>query len=992
MNFARLLQPCVPGAAVVFIGIAAALRLPAQTPSDGALRGTVHHVGTKAFLEGVVVQVEGTALSAVTARDGRFRFDHVPAGEHRVTTFYTGLRAGDTRATVAAGRETEVAIALSDDVTLLDQMVVTGMREGNAASLTKQRNAINLVHVVSMDAFGNVNDGNIGYFLQKLPGVAVKKEAGEIVGVGLRGTPPELNSVMLDGVRTSAAIAGFTPQGDRAPLIDQIPSELIKEIVVFKGITPDLPADSLSGGINLQTKSAFDYRERFVSFRLGLAQNTSRETLRHKYGPNAAITFLDAYGPGRRLGVALTSSYSKTYSYRDRIQGSFSEADGRNSLVRMLDDTHARVRAGAGTKLEYRFDSTTRVWFDANVNYFSADSKRLDHQAGTGNRQVADYNVVSRAAILAGATPRTTSGAAAGIAPGYTDTFTEMLAATPENNSNLERKRSRQYKLALSLEKTWTDARLTASASFNPSTYDNLLWGADTGATGPIGMSIDLSRDLSRPIITQTFGPSIAFGQVNYANWIAERFSTADYTHEKVISFRGDYERTLRLGDQAVTLKSGVNYRHQFRWNRRYTPSWTLVGADGVAGPNPATGVSDDDVGRFKLPVPSYGLFNNHYPGWDWLDVYAMERHFADNPRLYSANGTSVSYYPPKNIINEYVPAGYVQARSDFGRLNVLSGVRYEATKVKAQGRLNDSANPSILATKTEGDYAKVFPSVHLRYQARQDLVAHASYSTGSARPRISDLLPTTSVNYTGGTTGRGLVTQANPSLKPQYSRNLDASVEYYLEPAGVLSAGWFHKEITDFITNLTPNPIIGAGAGNGFDGRYAGFELATRTNLNSATIDGWEFNYVQRFVKLPRPFNGLGAFANYTHLRTKGSTSVPPPPGTVPNTQLVDFVPNTHNLGLTYDSHGFGARIEYHYKGRLKTGNNPNPIFVQYMSPDVTWDVNLSYRFTPKLTVFVDVVNVFNESPYVYIGNTNRRQINEVYGTRVVAGVSGRF
>ena len=39
---------------------------------------------------------------------------------------------------------------------------------------------------------------------------------GEIVGVGLRGTPPELNSVMLDGVRTAAAIALVIPLGTMA--------------------------------------------------------------------------------------------------------------------------------------------------------------------------------------------------------------------------------------------------------------------------------------------------------------------------------------------------------------------------------------------------------------------------------------------------------------------------------------------------------------------------------------------------------------------------------------------------------------------------------------------------------------------------------------------------------------------------------------------------------------------------------------------------------
>ncbi len=973
------------------LALALAAPLRAQSAAEGTIRGTVHSAVTRAFLDGASVQVEGTAMSATTARDGSFTFTHVPAGQYRLTVFYTGLATADRSVTVSAGRQSEVTVALAQRATVLETFTVTEVREGSAASITKQRNAVNLVNVVSMDAYGNVNDGNIGHFLQKLPGVAIKREAGEIVGVGLRGTPAHLNAVMLDGVRTSAAIAGFSPLGDRAPLIDQIPSELIKEIEVFKGITPELPVDSLSGGINMTTKSAFDYRGRFVSLRAGLAQNTSRETLRGKFAPNAALTFLDAFGADRRIGVALTASYSKTHSFRDRVQGNFANVDGRNSNARLLDDIHARVRAGAGTKLEYRFDAHTRVYLDFNTNFFSADSPRMDRSASTSNRNAADYNVVSRAAIIAGAIPRTTTGGVAGIAPGYTDTFTEMLGVFWNNNGEMEKKRSRQNKIGVGLEKKWPDAKLTASTSFNPSTFNNRLWGLDSQQFVPIGLSIDNSKDLSRPIFTQTYGPAIA-APVNFNNYGAAWFITFDNTHEEVTSFRSDYERNFRMGKVFASLKTGVNYRHQYRWNRRYTPLWDVVGRDQVQGLNPATGMNDDDIGQFRLAKPSYGLFNNHYPQFDGLDYRAAERYFDLNPGFLAPRGTSVSYYPPKNIFNESVSAGYLQGRAAVGALTLLGGARYERTQISGQGRLTDARNPALLATTSKGDYSGVFPSLHLRYRIRNNLIAHASYSTSSARPSISNILPTATINYTPGATGIGVVSQGNPSLKPQRAKNYDLSLEYYLEPAGVISAGWFHKDIRDFITARTPRPIIETGADNGFDGRYAGFELATQTNLNNATIDGWEFNYNQRFTWLPKPFNGLGAFANYTRLVTTGSTTVPPAPGTVPNTQLVDFVPNTYNVGLTFDSHGFGARVEYHFKGRYKTGNNAEPMLVAYQSSDKTVDVNLSYRVTRSVTLFVDVVNLFNQSPFNYTGTTSRRQVNEVYGMRVNYGVSGRF
>ena len=501
--------------------------LRAQAPAEGAVSGSVRNTQTNAFLEGVVVSLDGTAFSTTTQRGGGFTFNRVPPGRYTLKAFYTGLDSKDTPVVVTAGQTVDVAVGLTSDVYKLEAFTVGGAREGNAASITKQRNAQNVVNVVSMDAYGNVNDGNIGNFLQKLPGVAVRKEAGEIVGVGLRGTPPELNAVMLDGVRTAAAIAGFTPQGDRAALIDQIPSEFIKEIEVVKGNTPELPADSLGGAINLVTKSAFDFPGRVINYRTGLSQNTYRDSLANKFGPNAALTVLDTFGADRRLGVALSGSYSKTYSFRDRIQMQHAELDARNTNARALDDYYERIRAGIGSKVEYRFDPSARVYLDLSLNYFSSYLARVNWQGAASNRLVADYSVVSRAAIEAGAVPRTTAGAAAGVAPGYTDTYTELLNVNWTNQVAQEDKRSHQYKIGIGGEKKWTDSKLEVSASFNPSSYDNNFFGFTTTLAGP-GIAIDTSRDSTRPVYIQTYGTSIAYG-TNFNRYLAQRFEQLEF-------------------------------------------------------------------------------------------------------------------------------------------------------------------------------------------------------------------------------------------------------------------------------------------------------------------------------------------------------------------------------------------------------------------------------------------------------------------------------
>ena len=957
------------------------ISLRAQAPVDGAVSGSVRNAQTNAFLEGVVVSLNGTTFTTTTQRGGRFTFNRVPPGRYTLKAFYTGLDSTDTPVVVTAGQTVDVAVGLTSDVYKLEAFTVAGAREGNAASITKQRNAQNVVNVVSMDAYGNVNDGNIGNFLQKLPGIAVRKEAGEIVGVGLRGTPPELNAVMLDGVRTAAAIAGFTPQGDRAALIDQIPSEFIKEIEVVKGNTPELPADSLGGAINLVTKSAFDFPGRVINYRTGVAQNTYRDSLANKFGPNVALTVLDTFGADRRLAIALSGSYSKTYSFRDRIQMQHAELDARNTNARALDDSYERIRAGIGSKVEYRFDPTSRVYLDLSLNYFSSYLARVNWQGAASNRLVADYSVVSRAEIEGGAVPRTTAGAAAGVAPGYTETYTEMLNMNWTNQVAQEDKRSHQYKIGIGGEKKWTDAKLEVSASFNPSSYDNNFFGFTTTMAGA-GMAIDTSRDSTRPIYTQTYGTSVAYG-TNFNRYLAQRFEQPDITREEVSSLRADYEKKFTDLKFPVTFKTGINYRHQHRWYRTYRPVWNYVGADGVRGTVAATGVNDDNIAQFREGSPGYGLFNNRYPQRDKLNLTPVEALFRSTPAYFAPNGTSVSFRAPASIASESVPAAYVQGNVKFGPLSVLGGVRREATEVQAQGVFSDSLNPNQTVLRKDGDYSKYFPSVHFRYEPRRDMVMHASYSTSSARPAISVIVPGTTVSY-NSSTGLGSVSQNNPGLKPQYTENYDLSLEYYFEPAGVLSAGWFHKDIRDFIQGSSR--IIGTGADNGFSGNYAGFDFSTRTNLGEAKIDGLEFNYNQRFTSLPKPFDGLGLFANYTKLKTSGKYS----DGA---NVLANFVPKTYNVGLSYDWRGFGARVEYHYKSAYVSGvDNSNFLLSNTVTDDPTVDLNLSYKWKPWLTVFVDVVNIYNSSPDWYIGNQQRIVMSELYGTRLNFGISGRF
>ena len=145
------------------------------------------------------------------------------------------------------------------------------------------------------------------------------------------------------------------------------------------------------------------------------------------------------------------------------------------------------------------------------------------------------------------------------------------------------------------------------------------------------------------------------------------------------------------------------------------------------------------------------------------------------------------------------------------------------------------------------------------------------------------------------------------------------------------------------------------------------------------------ELNYSQQFRNLPRPFNGLSAFANYTGLHTQGTYANGA-------SELARFVPHTYNGGLSYSWRKFEARVTYHYISGFLNVYGATPTAKTYITDDPTTDINFKYKWSPGASFFVDYVNIFNNSPDWYNINKRRITMSELYGARLSFGVSGRF
>ena len=208
-------------------------------------------------------------------------------------------------------------------------------------------------------------------------------------------------------------------------------------------------------------------------------------------------------------------------------------------------------------------------------------------------------------------------------------------------------------------------------------------------------------------------------------------------------------------------------------------------------------------------------------------------------------------------------------------------------------------------------------------------------------------------------------MTQNAPGLRPQHSHNYDFSLEYYFEPAGVLSAGYFRKNITNFLVRTSED--IEYGAGNGFDGEFGGFTLSTTSNGGKARVEGWEVNYSQQLVFLPGWLKGLAVFGNHTSLRTEGTYA-----GGA--RALAGFVPRTSNAGLSYRWRKLETRLAWRSTSAQLRSYNASVFAQSSFRPYETTDFSLKYAFSSRLGVYFDAINIGNNWPQNFTGEDRGR------------------
>lgn len=980
----RLLAGATFALAVLAAGLPVSLSAQDAT---GTVTGRVQNAASGKALNLARVVVVESGREVFTNDFGEYRVSGLPAGQVTLAYSFTGMETQTVKVAVTAGGEVvrevslanpRVAQSLRDsDAIVLDAFVVTSERETDAANIAvnEQRYSNNLKNVIAADAFGDVTEGNVGEFMKFLPGVSVDYVAADVRTMSVRGFADNFTSVSVNGARMASSSSGAS---SRSFEFEQVSINNVSRVEVSKAPTPSMPADSLGGSVNMISKNAFERKGTQLKYRAYLSLNSENLDLFSKTpGPLDKETFKTRPGfdfdltipVSKNFGLVVTGLVSNQFNEQHRTQPVWNHAQaGATPTTPFLQQYVFQD----GPKNTYRYSTSVKAdWKVAPGHVLSATIQSNYYLSQFGNRNY-NFNVGTNNVP----TPST------GVPLTYTPT--SVIGATGRGSVTGEMSFRDKYGLTNAgiVTYRYDGDNWDIDASLNYS--KSKTWYRDGGRghfssvrTSLIGASRVSYEGITeeRPSVIRAFDAAgnqldwTNLGNFNILQGRVNPIDAYDLFSGWDVSAKRDLDTRL-----PSSIKFGAAMREQIRDIRRWDQTWTYNGLNGSVNALPFIdeGYMNQDP-HFGLPVVNY------------VSPYRLWGTWQNNPSMFTMTAAQEAAAERFRIINsqrliETISSAYVQYEGRFiqNRLGIVTGVRYEKTEDEGLGPRTRGALPATTAAiaaqwrergyAADKSYDDYYPSFHANYNVSENLIARFAYAKTLGRPDFSNILPVARVNDTAtafddgaGTIPAFTVIVSNAGLEPWTADSYDFALEYYFPKGGVLSGGYFWKDLSNFWGTNT-SPVTQADVDNfGLDPATIGLNLQTTVNVGAAKITGWEANYSQSLAFLPGIGKDFSAFVNGTMLELSGPN----------NADFAKFIEESASYGLTYSRKPVVVQLKFNYRGRQRLSNQTGGqygaapatggIYREYYAPRTFTDINAEYQFSRRFTVFANARNIFN-------------------------------
>jgi len=938
------------------------------------IKGTVSDKGSGDFLPGANVFLDGTNYGTSSDRAGNYTINGVPEGDYTLIVTYVGYSDYSNSVSVGPDAVTHNA-QISVSYIAMDAVNVNGLAQGQAKALSQQRSANNIKNIVSSDMIERFPDQNVADAIQRLPAVALETDHGEGRYVQIRGAEAQLNTTTLNGIRIPSP-----EDTERTVSLDVIPSFLLGSIELVKALTPDMDGDAIGGSVNLITKNGFDYDGRTMNLKVAGGQRT----MRGKNTSMAAFNYADQL-MDNKLGLIISTSYENNDMHTDNIEMEWDdkyeyvteevddeedetyvveEKDGKILTdVQLRNYNLARERMGITGNLDYKLNENSKFYLRSMWNRYTDWEERdrmryrfdksVDEEEPGSGYDPADGLAVSLARIERDLKSRTSISYINSYTLGGEHQFGNIDVDYSYTISHAEELRTPSTNITFVVKDVnwdyeYSDEHYPTMSNFTDD---------DGGAFDPDDAS---NYELDEIELLGKYFPSAKTPDGNLA--------TDD---DQIMALNVSMD--LSVGPLSGKVKAGVKMSSKEKVSDRTGNE--LWGWDG-----------DDDIEMtgFKKDLDGEDFLDGNYTHIVGIDVDKIHDHMKDNIDSYERFPLYEDVFFETWNAKEDLTAFYGMADMRMGNMNIIAGARMENAATEYTSWVGDIAEIEdeegtyeeslalLTAVTSKSDHSVALPMFHVKYGINNNMFARFAYTESMARSNYGSLVPFVLAEEDEAEAG-------NPDLVPAHSKNIDLMLEYYAGPLGIVSFGYFTKDIADYF-------YVGVMEDYTLQGKeYA--EVKMPQNGENATLSGWEINLQQQLSFLPGPLSGLGVYANYTSTTSEAFYGSDRDKTTLPGQ-----AGNTGNFSLSYETKKLSARFSYALSDQyiVEVGDDADEDI--YYEPANRIDISLSYDPMDNLTILADLMNV-NNAPLGYFQGSSSTPIQrELYGPSFRVGLQYDF
>lgn len=914
------------------------------------------------------------------------------AGALASSSFYAVAACAQSQAGTPQEAASETGTQTGKD----GEIIVNGGYRGSLNKARQLKKDANIIKdVIVAEDMAKFPELNLAESLQRLPGVAINREAGEGRRITLRGLGPDFTRVQLNGMEVlgnvdSAMDSRGQRSRDRAFDFSIFASDLFSRVEVEKSYSAAQSEGGMAGTVGLFTGKPFDYKS-------GWKGALSAQLGSNSYTKDAQPRFAGmlSYNADDTFGILISAAYSKRKTeeqgYDTYSPTQFSASDIQDMLNRGLNISKLSAVDQA------KFKSGDLTFASGNrLSVWDADQKRLgltlaaqlrpaenllftlDALHGEFETHRDEYHLATRpdhgSVIFNGAFTKYGKPFAASTINALTYDSTGFVNSADVDNVTYASEHRREVnknkfnQIALTGEwEATSKLKFDGHIGYEKSKYDT-----------PIDDKLYL--EAQGGMVTQYAADGNS--ATNAYKW--DTTNPNNYTIRQLYFRESSQETQMREGvaNAHYTINDGLTLRTGFSY-RKYESSGTEIYNDGLYGNLFKSMPGYDAVAPFADVFT--GQKSHSWIVGDWAKMLAF---YKLSHTVAGATDIENTFGVAEKTTAEYGQVDWMtKLAGKVLRGNI--GARAYQTSTVNTGLVSDS-NGNLVPGTVSANYSGVLPAFNATLEVTPTLLVRFAAAQNINRPSLSAMALTGSVSLESG---QYSVSDGNPYLKPFKTNDFDLSFEKYFGPIGMITVGLFHKDIKDLIGSETlhnvPYSVTGLSTSlaPGLTPTTIISDYSRPINFAKARINGFEAAVQSDFTFLPAPFNHLGAIANVTLIGS--NTLVNGLKGPIPGLSNTNM-----NFTLYYDTAAWGMRASANHRSRYINSryDGSDPTSEDGFNGTTYVDASAFWNVTKLVRLTLNAINLTNQAEVQYSSIYHRLHNETQSGRTVFAGINTRF